>query len=173
MGAGRPPKPTALKVLAGTLKKCRTNNAEPVFPSPKDITCPFDEKKESVAAAHWNELAPDLIRLGLLTVTSKATLVDLCRVRADIVACEEKIAAEGRWVMVPVFSRKTGEVTGEVEKENIAVKRLVALRYQHEKLLNEFGGNPSSAAKVASQKKPESKVPSSFASKFLAPVPKA
>lgn len=64
MPAGRPSKPTALKVLHGD-RKDRINTAEPVPAEPLPIEAPAymsDEAREV-----WGEIAPDRVRQGVLT----------------------------------------------------------------------------------------------------------
>jgi phage terminase small subunit len=170
----RPRKPISILKLQGTHRKDRHATEDLPFSAAADIANPFDKEKQKDEAEHWDALAPDFIRLGLMNQVNKQTIVHLCQVHRDILACEKKIADEGLWVMTPVFSRKTGEQTGEIETENLAVRLLRDLRYQYEKLLNEFGGNPSAAAKVAAQKKPEKSTQpgDSFAAKFMS-FPKA
>lgn len=63
MPAGRPAKPTNLKVLHGD-RPDRINRAEPV-PGQGDVVAPKWLDGDGLAV--WNELAPDLIRQGVLT----------------------------------------------------------------------------------------------------------
>jgi phage terminase small subunit len=123
------------------------------------VACPFDEEKEKIEAEHWNRLAPEFLRLGLLNHVNRETLIHICQVVRDIRIYEQKISEEGHFVDYPMFSKATGEQTGTIERENNAMRPLRDARLLHEKLLNEFGGNPSSASKVASQKKPDSVKP--------------
>jgi P27 family predicted phage terminase small subunit len=167
MPAGRPKKPTALKVLQGTLRADRENPDEPKFTT-GTFDNPFELNTEKVAYDEWNRLCPELLRVGLLNVANVQTFVAMCRALQQIRECEQKIAKEGLFVEYPMFSRKTGEQTGTVEKENIAVKVLHDTRVLYNRLNNEFGCTPASAGKVAAQKKPESnKTGNSFADKFL------
>ena len=162
MPAGRPPKPTVLKLLAGNPGKRKINKDEPKFTLLADVANPFidandtdAEKPLSTEAEHWNRLAPEFLRLGLLNQVNRETLIHICQVVRDIRIYEQKIAEEGHFVDYPMFSKATGEQTGTIERENNAMRPLRDARLLHEKLLNEFGGNPSSASKVAAQKKPE------------------
>src|SRR5215472_5540966 len=110
---GRPRKPTALKVLAGTNRADRENPLEPQFTpaKPGDFDNPFDIATEKVAHDEWNRLCPELLRVGLLNVANVQTFVAMCRALQQIRACEQKIADEGLFVHYPMFSRKTGEQT--------------------------------------------------------------
>jgi len=73
--AGRPPKPTALKVLEGNRGKRPLPQNEPK-PDPIAPKCPAwlhkDAKKE------WKRIAPQLERLGLLTQVDMAALAGYC-----------------------------------------------------------------------------------------------
>lgn len=66
MSAGRPPKPTQLKLLHGDDKKNpgRINTAEPV-PAATDVAPPFE--LTDAAQAIWDRLAPDRIDKKVLT----------------------------------------------------------------------------------------------------------
>lgn len=74
--AGRPPKPTALKLLQGNPGKRPLNDAEPK-PSlgtdpPTYIRC------VPVLLAEWKRHAPRLLKLGLLTEIDDEALAALC-----------------------------------------------------------------------------------------------
>jgi phage terminase small subunit len=65
MLAGRPTKPTALKVLEGTWRSDRANPAEVSPPAPADLSPPYWLSEG--ARDKWLEIAPTLARNGLLT----------------------------------------------------------------------------------------------------------
>lgn len=71
---GTRPKPTALKVLAGT-QPCRINGSEPVAPAgiPEPPSYVTGEGLE-----FWAELAPMLARMGVLTLVDRHGLGLLC-----------------------------------------------------------------------------------------------
>jgi phage terminase small subunit len=71
---GRPPKPTALKLLEGT-RADRINRNEPAMP-PGSIEPP--DWLDETARGHWTELAPILQSAGLLTVGDRQTFALLC-----------------------------------------------------------------------------------------------
>jgi P27 family predicted phage terminase small subunit len=66
MAGGRPPKPTALKVLEGNPGKRKVNENEPQPAKPESLAPPpwLDE----FGLEAWEQLAPELARLGMLTV---------------------------------------------------------------------------------------------------------
>jgi P27 family predicted phage terminase small subunit len=73
--AGRPPKPTGLKVLMGNPGKRPLPENEPK-PEPIAPECP-DWLCED-AKAEWARIAPQLERLGLLTQIDMAVMVGYC-----------------------------------------------------------------------------------------------
>jgi P27 family predicted phage terminase small subunit len=63
--AGRPPKPTALKLVSGNPGKRSLNKQEPDPTYLQDLTAP--NWLDPAATAVWNEIAPKLSRAKLLT----------------------------------------------------------------------------------------------------------
>jgi P27 family predicted phage terminase small subunit len=153
-GGGRPCVPTLVKKLRGTYRKDRAKADGPKFET-KEFTNPFNVTTQRVAYDEWNRVAPEFIRTGLLHVASYQTVVRMCNVLADIVSLEETVHQDGRLVRTPIVVGD--EQVGERLEAHPAMKLLLDARKLYNQLLNEFGGNPSSASKVASQKKPEAK----------------
>lgn len=79
--AGRPRKPSALKVVGGTDRADRRNGAEPEPRLLSDLTPPAHMADRS--ASVWNELAPMLRRLQVLTEADVIALEMLCDAVAD------------------------------------------------------------------------------------------
>lgn len=89
--SGRPRKPTAMKELAGTERKSRRKRE----PKPrKGIAPPKWLSKESLA--EWNRLAPELERLGLLTIVDRAQFARFCDALAGYAAMTKEIETRGR-----------------------------------------------------------------------------
>lgn len=78
---GRPAKPSHLKVIAGTDRADRRNANEPEPDHLVDLTPPTHLHPRS--AAVWQEVAPMLRRVGLLTVVDVIALELLCDAVAD------------------------------------------------------------------------------------------
>jgi phage terminase small subunit len=74
--AGRPPKPTALKLLQGNPGKRKLPVGE-VKP-PAGAEPPAWMKADPLLIAEWNRQAPRLLRLGLLTEVDNDALAALC-----------------------------------------------------------------------------------------------
>lgn len=89
---GQNKKPTRLHFVEGTGRASRMNKNEPK-PTPKAPTRPGwllpDARRE------WARLAPELDRLGLLTVADRAAFAAYCQAWARWRQCEERIAADG------------------------------------------------------------------------------
>lgn len=79
MPAGRPRKPTALKLLDGTYRKDRDGNVQDeVKPDkPKRLTAPSHLGRKGKAV--WRRLGPMLQRLGLLTEADTEAFASYCR----------------------------------------------------------------------------------------------
>ena len=86
--AGRPPKPTHLKVLEGNPGKRALNKDEPK-PQAKIPSCPSHLDKE--AKAEWRRISKELLQLNLLTAIDRAALAAYCMAWSRWVYAEEKI----------------------------------------------------------------------------------
>lgn len=112
MPKGRPPEPTALKLLRG-VRKDRVNDAEPV---PGGEVVP----PELVSAAGlevWHRLAPDLIRKGVLTSWDADRFGVWCDAMARTAEAAQHLNAEGAVIESPVFDRN-GQPTGSRTVQN-------------------------------------------------------
>jgi phage terminase small subunit len=74
--AGRPPKPTALKLLQGNPGKRKLNDQEPKPAAGARMPEWFADRPE--LAAEWNRHAPRLEKLGLLTEIDDSALTAIC-----------------------------------------------------------------------------------------------
>ncbi|CAO3445768.1 hypothetical protein [Azospirillum argentinense] len=87
--AGRPPKPTHLKLVKGTAQKCRTNKAEPKpergIPSPPAYLT--DKAKTT-----WGAVSVILDNMGVLTEADGPAMSGLCEAYADLMAARESLA---------------------------------------------------------------------------------
>lgn len=97
MTAGRPPKPTMAKILAGTYRPDRAVVDEPM-PAPSAL----DPPPELRAAERrvWSEIAPKLIRHGLLTELDRGALGRFCAAKVEYETARRKIRSSGGAVLV-------------------------------------------------------------------------
>lgn len=86
---GPPPKPTALKLIAGNpgKKKLPPNEVKPKVELPR-----MPRHLSTEARAEWERLAPVLMRLGLLTRLDRAGFAAYCQAWARHCEAEEQIA---------------------------------------------------------------------------------
>jgi len=129
------PKPTVLKQLAGNPGRRPLNAREP---QPRAATGYAPRRLSEAERKYWRDLAPKLLRAGLLTELDTQALERMCelRVRIDEALKTAKKGlliktASGNWIQNPAI--------GIV---NRAYDLLVALE-------REFGMTPSSRTKVA------------------------
>lgn len=93
MGARGPAKtPTKLQILRGNPGKRSINKNEP---QPRVITPDMPADMDAGAQAEWKRLAPELERLGLLTLVDQTFLAAYCRAASELDHCERVLATEG------------------------------------------------------------------------------
>jgi P27 family predicted phage terminase small subunit len=139
---GRKFKPTHLKLVTGTYRKCRANPAEP-NPAPALPDAPPELSAD--AKAEWARIAPELYKLGLLTSLDRAALAAYCD-------------SWGLFVRAERLLRKLGDdgadgLLTKTAKGEITQNQLLRIARQAAAAMvafgNEFGLSPSSRVKVA------------------------
>ena len=115
----QPMKPTALKVLTGTVRKDRANPDEPQYEVSEGMGPP-PWLRDGTAVAVWNELAGILEGHRVLTVADRHALAQLCNLES---------AAQAVW--------RSGETPNN------------AMLNQIRMFLQEFGLTPASRPKVS------------------------
>ena len=85
---GRPPKPSAAKVLHGTFRADRAAGTEPK-PTTKP-KCP--RWLAGPARTCWRRLVPDLHRVGILTGADADVMAAFCQARSDFEAAARELA---------------------------------------------------------------------------------
>ncbi len=147
MPAGRPAKPTALKVLQGNAGKRPLNDREPQFQN-ADPTPP--EWLEGEGRALWLRLAPQLIAQGVLLDVDRELFAAGCE----------------RWGMYRQATRETGELLTE-KAHGVVTNPLQALAKSAladaMAVFREFGIGASSRSKVKTTPPP---IEDEFARKF-------
>lgn len=141
---GRKPKPTNLKIIEGNPGKrpLNLNEPKPLQIAPKCPDWLLDEAKKE-----WNRLAPELERLGLLTILDMVTFAGYCQSYAKLKIAEEFIKKHGTTYRIPK-KNKEGEVISvyiapfpEVSIANQCLKQIRAFA-------SEFGLTPSSRGRI-------------------------
>ncbi|MBP2302535.1 P27 family phage terminase small subunit [Azospirillum picis] len=87
--AGRPPKPTHLKLVTGTAQKCRTNKREPK--PERSIPSPPAHLTDK-AKTTWGAVSVILDKMGVLTEADGMAMVGLCEAYADLLAARESLS---------------------------------------------------------------------------------
>lgn len=131
---GRKQKPTVTKELQGSLKKCRTNEDEPMPDLLKGVECPEHLQGDEVASAAWNHYAPILIGLRVLTELDLDTLANFCGIVSDLRELRADIKEHGRLI----YTEKMGE---DGNKYYEAKTNPAATQYNN--LLTQFRGYSS------------------------------
>ena len=133
--AGRKPKPTALKELAGNPGKRPLNRREPRPPrGPLDPPAHLSAQ----ARAKWIELAQSFDQLGLLTTIDRVAFEGYCEVWARWCRAKRVVARKGlTYTTGNGLIRKRPEVQIAAECERL-MRQLAA----------EFGATPSSRSRV-------------------------
>ena len=98
MPPGRRPKPTSLKLLEGNRGKKRLPTHEPK-PDPTMPTPPAG--LGAIDLDEWHYLAPELHRLGVLTLVDRAALAAYCDSYEQWVKARDVLAVEGMLVESP------------------------------------------------------------------------
>lgn len=90
--SGRRPLPTQLKVLRGNPGKRALNGDEPRH---ADASIVPPEYLSEYAREEWQRLAPQLSRLGMLTVADVSTFAALCEAVANFRSASEELQEHG------------------------------------------------------------------------------
>jgi P27 family predicted phage terminase small subunit len=144
--AGRRPKPTHLKVVAGNPGKRAINKKEPK-PAREIPSCPA--YLSDTAKVAWGRLSVLLDRMGVLTEADGVALERLCDCYAEILECRALIEEQGR-----TYSsiRGVGDDDSPIEqvlmKANPAVAMLADADRRFKSYLVEFGLTPAARSKV-------------------------
>lgn len=133
--AGRKPKPTSLKQLAGNPGKRKLNGSEPKF-SVLRSKCP--KHLDAVARKEWKRVSQELVALRIMS-------------EADVAALAAYCSAYSRWVKAELVIQRDGEVikqpSGEIIRNPwliVSEKAIDSLR----KFATEFGLTPSSRTRL-------------------------
>jgi P27 family predicted phage terminase small subunit len=145
---GKKPKPTYLKLVAGTLRKHRAPKNEP---APELAIPPVPPELSGDAKLEGGRLAPDLYRLGLMTNLDRAALAALCDSWGIWIRARRLLAKMGEDGADGLLTRAT---SGTVYQNpligicNKAKRDMMAYA-------SEFGMTPSSRARLSAPPPPD------------------
>lgn len=137
--AGRRPKPTALKIVAGNPGKRALNKSEP---SGQEFKNTAFSVLTSEAKRLWDNLSPILLKMGVLSDADKLTFERLCECYSEIQELQEQIRISGR-----TFETKSTDGDKTI-KANPAVAMLADADRRFKSYLVEFGLTPAARSKV-------------------------
>ena len=146
---GRPKKPTALKVLEGNPGKRPLPENEPkpapVVGTPKPPAWLNTEGKKA-----WKRLAPELERLGLLTIVDLEAFAAACQAYGIWVECERFFRkkdpkTEKRYGRTYEYTNKAGE-TNEIARPEVSISQKALDQFKS--FMTEFGLTPASRTRI-------------------------
>lgn len=136
--AGRKPKPTKIHLLNGNPSRLNLDARMASEPKPKPIAPDCPEHLDDAARAEWFATAPELERVGLLTLLDKAAFAAYCQVYSRWVNAEEHIKKHGLLIKSPNGYPMPNPYL------NIATRALDQMM----RLLVEFGLSPSARSRI-------------------------
>jgi P27 family predicted phage terminase small subunit len=105
---GRPAKPTALKLLHGETRPSQVNYDEPK-PGQAAVEPPEDISMDALDV--WNSLAPDLIRVGVLTAWDAPNFREWCDAVVSAREAQHELDEDGEVISNPIIDRQ-GNLVG-------------------------------------------------------------
>ena len=132
---GRPPKPTAIKILEGNPGNRPLNKNEPK-PINKAPECP--DWLEEEAKKEWKRLATELEKIGLLTKVDMAAFAGYCQSYARWKEAEEFISKHGS-----ILKTASGYIQ-QIPQVSIAQQNLKQMR----NFCSELGLTPSARSRL-------------------------
>ena len=115
---GPKPKPTAMRIFEGNPSRRPLNKCEPIGPD-ADLSCP--DWLSEIGAAKWEEVAPMLSGMRVLTQADRDVLSCYCEAWAEFHESREIIEKNG----ITAVGEKGGEyIHPAVNIKNSALKRI-------------------------------------------------
>ena len=140
---GRPPTPSALKLLAGNPGKRPINQDEPKLEL-AEPPCP--EHLDDVARREWKRIVPILMRMRVLTEADEIQLANLCQTYSTMIDAQTKLKQAGM-----LYKSKGGFVQAN-PLFGVVMKCLNVIS----KLSSEFGLTPSARVRLQAMPEPKS-----------------
>lgn len=146
---GRPKKPTTLKVLEGNPGKRPLPKNEPKPTPVVDVPNP-PAWLNTYGKKAWKRLAPELERLGLLTVVDLEAFTAACQSYGIWVECEKFFKKKDPMTSKPYgrtyeYTNKAGE-TNEIARPEVKIGQKALEHFRS--FMTEFGLSPSSRAGI-------------------------
>ncbi len=94
---GRPATPTTILALRGS--RHAKGRAGEIAPPPAEVACPTWLRDDPAALAHWDDTAPSLHALGLLTQLDVHVWARACALWSRLAALHQLLATDGLVLM--------------------------------------------------------------------------
>lgn len=147
MPGGRPPKPTTLKLIDGTLRTDRVVENE-MMPSSLDYAPSAPKDLSKLAKKEWKSVCQELINLGMLHRVDLGLLASYCHEMDTYWEAVRRIKEEGA-----VMTIETKYDSYQMQSPWVAIKNTALKNAQG--LANQFGFTPSARSKINSMPKEE------------------
>ena len=142
MPAGRPRKPTALKLLEGNKGKRPLNKKEP---SPKRKIPRKPKGLSDKASEFWDHLYANLREMNVIVGADEMSMERMSELYADIQGLQEELRTNGRTYV-------THDAQGnKIIRANPAAAQLRAADHMFKGFLTEFGLTPAARSRVNAQ----------------------
>lgn len=139
MTAGRPRKPTALKIVQGTARPDRANPSEPKPPE-GPVSPPSWLRGRAKTA--WKWVAPVLEEMGVLTTADTHTLALLCDAYAEYIECRAVVRKLG------ATYEGYGEEGAVMIRPRPEVRMASDAWRRADRMFSAFGMTPSARSKI-------------------------
>ena len=149
--AKRGPRPTPKAILK--LRGSRRDGYLPDQPEAAPGTPVKPDYLEKDASAMWDQLVPQLLKLGVLSNIDGVILAELCEAWADLRACKRFVKKHGRTYKVTKI--QFGKVVTEGSKLWPQTREIAHLRTFILRSCAEFGLSPSSRTRLSVEGKPD------------------
>ena len=134
---GPPPKPTALKRLAGNPGHRPLNMNEP-HPPAGVPPCPESVLADPIAKAEWDRVVPELLGMRVLSEVHMAALGAYCNSFSEWQRAEEILRRDGRTYKLPNGTVCKHPAVGIAQQAKMMVRAFAA----------EFGMTPASRSRL-------------------------
>ena len=140
--AGRPRKPTVLKLVTGTAQPCRINAKEP---KPQRARPSPPEHISAKARTAWGYVSSLLDRMGVLTESDGLALEGLCEAYADMLAARQALEDRGEGLTYETTTKIGGRMIRSFPEVAMAAEADRRLAYW----LGRFGLTPADRSRVS------------------------
>ena len=147
--AGRPRKPTKLKLLQGTLQPCRTNKKEPKLKAEMPLASSALTEKDKKA---WRRMRRIIGPINIATKADVIALEELTTAYVDFWEARKVVDQNGTTYIskaIKGINAEGKQVMSVIVRRRPEVEIMTDAWHRIEKMLSHFGLSPSSRSKVS------------------------